>query len=88
MLKLNRSNLAWQQLDEIVYLLTVRDNRMHELNGVGSQIFLWLWNEEDIDNSALVQKLSDTFDVTTERATADLDRFIAELQSKDILTRE
>ncbi|HNV69912.1 MAG TPA: PqqD family protein [Candidatus Ozemobacteraceae bacterium] len=88
MLRLNRANLAWQQFQQRVFLLTVRNNHMHELNAVGSHLFLWLWEHEGITESELVQRVCDSFDVSPEHAGADVERFLNDLQTKEILTRE
>ncbi len=88
MLRLNRVNLAWQQFQERVFLLTVRDNHMHELNAVASQLFLWLWNNEGLTVPELVQRVCETFDVSPEQASNDVERFLADLQARQIVTRE
>ena len=64
-------------------MLTTADNTLHQLNSVGSQIFKWLW-ESDQETSALLHRLTETFEVSSDQAEKDLTLFLEDLAKKGI----
>ena len=88
MLRLNRSNLSYQQFEDKIYVLTTQSNSLHELNGTASQIFLWLWNEEEVTEPMLVTRIGERYEVDEAKAREHLALFLADLRGKGILLPE
>jgi hypothetical protein len=86
--RLNRPNVSWQQFQDKMYILTGQSNALHELNGMGSRIFLWLWNEEEISEADLRSRIVEQFATTESQAGEDLAGFLAGLRAKGILLPE
>ena len=64
---------------------TVADfNGMITLNETGA--FLWQQLGEEIDRDGLIERLTAEYDVTPERAAADVDVFLHTLRENDFVT--
>lgn len=62
------------------YVVVAVGERSNEFNGMvnlnGSGAFLWELLEQGIDKEGMIQALLDTYDVSEEQATADIEKFI------------
>lgn len=63
--------------------LTVDFRCIITLNDTGA--FLWQQLQQECSEAELVQQLLDEYDVTAERATADVTAFVEQLKKADLL---
>lgn len=83
MLKLRSDELDWRQIDDEIVAL---DARRAEYLGVdGSGLVLWHALREGASRDQLVATLVERYAISHERAGADVDTFLAELTSRELL---
>ena len=84
-LRLRSDRLQWLETEGEVVALDESSLLYLGLNESGS--LLWSELATGATREALVAKLVEAFGVEAETATADVDRFVAELDRRDLLTR-
>ena len=83
MLKLRTEDLEWRQIDDEIVAL---DARRAEYLGVdGSAVELWGALCDGASRDQLITKLVERYRISRERAGADVDNFVAELASRELL---
>jgi PqqD family protein of HPr-rel-A system len=84
MTKLRRNEkTAWRTYEEEGVLLDVGSGKVFGLNSTAARI--WELLESDITAGELAVRLSDEFSVREEEARADVDEFLAALQSRGLV---
>lgn len=78
-----QSNLIWRQVDENTVVVTPQSGQMRVLNGVGSTI--WQLLADGQAPEAIVAHLVAQYAVSAEQASTDLDKFLAELEERNLL---
>jgi hypothetical protein len=78
-----KSDLIWRQVDENTVVVTPQSGKMRVLNGVGSTI--WQLLVEGQSPEAITAHLVDHYEVSAEQASTDLDKFLAELEERNLL---
>ncbi len=82
-LRLRREDLTWSRVDDEIVVL---DNRTWEyLTVSGSGTALWELLLEGADRPRLVEHLLATFEVAPDRATADVEGWLAKLADLGLL---
>ena len=75
---------AWRVYDGRAVIITPEDSRLHTLNEVGTLV--WEVADGRTPIREIVVRVCREFDVTAERATADVETFVAELVGRGLLT--
>ncbi|MCK6510215.1 PqqD family protein [Myxococcota bacterium] len=75
-----------RNFDDATFLLDASHAKLHELNATGALI--WSLCDGQHDLQTIANQVSALFDVSPEYALADLQRFVAILQSKELLSFE
>ena len=76
-------DLIWRQVDENTVVVTPQDGQMRVLNGVGSTI--WQLLADNQPKEAIIAHLVAHYTVTAEQASTDLDKFLTELEDRNLL---
>lgn len=79
-----KPNLIWRQVDENTVVVTPQSGQMRVLNGVGSTI--WQLLADNQSKEAIIAHLVAHYTVTVEQASIDLDKFLAELEERGLLS--
>jgi hypothetical protein len=82
-LRLRDDELNWRELDGEIVALDGAGSTYVATNKTGAT--LWRLLAEGTTRDRLVEQLVDSFGVARERAEADVDAFVAELQAKGLL---
>ena len=80
-----RPGLAWQTIDGEGVVLDLEQGRSIGLNPVAALVFSLL---ETHDESAIATEVADRFEVSLERARADVARFLARLRERGLAIEE
>ncbi len=78
-----KSDLIWRQVDENTVVVTPQSGKMRVLNGVGSLI--WQLLSENQSREIILDHIVNRYDIPVEQAGADLDKFLAELEARNLL---
>lgn len=84
-LRLRQDRLHWLEADGEVVALD--ENALVYLNANPTGATLWQALAAGSTRAGLVNRLLSEFDVDEETATADVDRFVAELEARGLLER-
>ncbi|MDD4904160.1 MAG: PqqD family protein [Candidatus Bipolaricaulis sp.] len=79
----NHDDIAARVLDGEAIMINLAKGTYYSLDGVGGRI--WELLEEGKGAAEMADTISLEFDVTAERARADIDRILGELQAEDAL---
>lgn len=82
-MRLRQNDLVWREIDGETVLLDLASSAYLSTNKAGTLMLSLLAEGQDRD--VLVRALVDRFDISTERAGADTDAFIAELRDQKLL---
>jgi Coenzyme PQQ synthesis protein D (PqqD) len=85
-LRLRDADLDWREVEGELVALELRESRYMAVNRTGQ--VLWAALAEGASREELIDRLVETFDIERERAAADVDAFITELESRGLLVRE
>ena len=85
-LSLRTDNVAARSFDEETLALDFRNAVYLSLNSAAT--VLWHELERGTTRAGLIDVLLDEFDVTQERAAADVDAFLAECRRRDLIVDE
>jgi hypothetical protein len=72
------------QQENATILLDVRGGKYYTLNGVGACI--WSLLSDGATVSAIIQRLADEFEVSTEQLSRDVPKFVEQLQDSKLIT--
>jgi hypothetical protein len=85
MLRLRDADLHWREIDGEIIALEARGSTYVAANGPGA--LLWRALAAGTTREALVDELLRAYDVDRERAAADTDRFLAQLDEQGLISR-
>jgi hypothetical protein len=82
-MRLRKSNMTWQQLDDEIVILDLAGGEYLSVNGSGAH----LWKELDAgaDRGQLIESLRNRYALSPDRAAADVDAFLEQLGSSGLL---
>lgn len=83
MLKLRNAGVAWKEVDGEVVALDEREALYLAANPAGA--ILWRALADGATHGALVNGLVDEFGIDSDRASADVDAFLADLRERGLL---
>jgi hypothetical protein len=75
---------AWRVYDGRAVIITPEDSRLHTLNEVGTLV--WEGADGRTPFAEIVARVCREFDVTPERAAADVDAFVQQLAARGLLS--
>lgn len=76
-------HLAWRTIEGKAYIVNTRTSTLHELDEVGS----FIWVRIDSSPERIVDELLGEYDVTRAEAQKDLDEFLDALAEKGLIER-
>lgn len=79
------ATLAWQNLGDDFVVVDVRAGRFLGMNSPAGRIIEWVSDGRDVD--AMVAAMTAEFEVSPERASADIDRFLTTLCRRGLVIR-
>jgi coenzyme PQQ synthesis protein D (PqqD) len=82
-IRLRSDALKWREIDDDV--VAVDMDRSTYLSTNGSGTLLWLELAEGTTRDALVERLAQAYLIDSERAAADVDGFLSELNDQGLL---
>lgn len=82
-MQLRQSGMTWQVVGDEVVVLDLDGSVYFKVNGSGK--LLWERLVEPATTAELVEVLTTNFDVDDERAAADVDAFVAQLRTKQLV---
>jgi hypothetical protein len=85
-LRLRENDLDWREVEGELVVLDLRKSRYLAINPTGR--VLWAALAAGATQNELIERLIKAFDVDRVRAGADVDAFISELESRDLLLHE
>lgn len=77
-------NVLFQEVDGEAVLLSLDEGCYYGLDEVGTTIWK-LIDEEKLEPDQVVARLTEIYEVETEQAREDLDRFLAELRESGLI---
>ncbi len=80
------TTVGTRNFDDATFLLDASHAKLHELNATGALV--WSLCDGQHDLQTIADHVSAQFEVSPEHAFADLQRFVALLQSKELLSFE
>ena len=81
-----KPQLAFRNIDKMVFIVDAEKETLHELNEQGS--FIWGLIIKKKNRDEIVKKISEEFEVSINRAKEDFDNFIDSLERKQLLIRD
>ena len=82
-LRLRSDDLAWRTVDDEMIAIDVRDSTYLTANDSGA--LLWAALAAGTTRDALAERLVTAYGIDTEKAEADVDRFLDELRERGLL---
>lgn len=79
------SDAVSQRLDDVLVVVQLETNRIHELNPTGAR-FWELLHEQDGDVDRIERQMLDEFDVSAEELRAEIDKLIAALEGERLVS--
>jgi hypothetical protein len=76
-------NVLFQELDGEAVLLSLDEGCYFGLDELGTRI--WKLIEDDLDESQVVEKIVEEYDVEPEQARRDLDNFLGDLEESGLI---
>ena len=86
MIRLRAEGLSWTSADHEVIALDLRSSMYLATNATGQQ--LWQMLDSGTTHAALVQRLVDDYGVARDAAGADVDVFLEQLRSRELLSED
>lgn len=84
-LRLKKEGVSWRQIEDEVVGVDVPTSTYFSTNESG--VILWKALAGGTTRDELVARLTDEFGIEVERAGADVDRFLADLDARGLLER-
>jgi hypothetical protein len=72
-----------QRLDDVLVVVQLETNRIHELNRTGTRFWELLQDEHDLER--IERRLLEEFDVSEAELRAEIDKLVADLESEKLL---
>lgn len=85
-MRLRDADLDWREVEGELVALDLRESRYLAVNRTGQ--VLWAALADGATRDQLVERLVEAFGIEHARASADVDAFTTELESRDLLVRE
>lgn len=82
-LRLRTDSIVWRKLEDDVIALDLQGSAYLRLNASGA--FLWEMLAEPTTSEILTSRLAETYGIPSEKATRDVDEFIAKLVELELL---
>jgi hypothetical protein len=82
-MRVRQSDLTWEQLDDEIVILDLARSNYLKLNGAGA--LLWVSLVEGAERQELADALVERYELDADRAWADVDAFVTQLQSEGLL---
>jgi hypothetical protein len=82
-LRPRKSDVVWRRLDEGAVLLDLRSSEYLSINP--SATVLWQRLEAGATREQLIEALAETFELSRERAAADVDAFVADCKRRGLV---
>ena len=76
-------NIAWRNVNEEVVILHLKSGEYFTLNDVGQLVWLAVADQKNVGE--IKQKVVDTFDVSPEKASEDIEEFISRMLDEGLL---
>ncbi len=76
-------NLVWRETDDGIVVIDPVEGRVRVLNGVGSDIWKQIDQNEGLDT--IQAQLVAQYDISAERAQADIDSFLSQLTDRKMI---
>jgi hypothetical protein len=83
--RLREAELDWREVEGEVVALDVRTSQYLAVNDTGR--LLWSALAEGATRDELVERLVEAHEIDRGRAAADVDAFVAELEARDLISR-
>jgi len=83
LIRLRPDRIEWRQIDEELVALDAATSEYLAINRTGTA--LWPGLVEGATREQLVERLTASFDVTTEQAAHDVDEFVGKLAQQGLL---
>lgn len=80
-----KQGIPWQKLDENIIILTPEKHMAHELNEVGT--FIWLAISEGHSQSVITNLICEEYNIDIPGAKSDLSLFMTDLEQKGLLEK-
>lgn len=77
---------AWRVFEDGAVIVSPTESVMHSLNPVGTRV--WELADGTLTIAEIAQRITEEFDVTEEKATADMQEFVQALSDKGMITIE
>jgi hypothetical protein len=81
--RLRTDDLSWREIDDEIVILDASRSAYLAINGAGAR--LWPALVEGASLEQLAEVLIDTYEIDTERATADASQFVATLSEQGLI---
>jgi hypothetical protein len=81
--KLRSEGVTWREIDGEMVILDLSSSTYLKTNAAGSTLMRLLAEDRSVDD--LVDGLVETFGISAEQATGDVEAFIRMLQDRDLL---
>ncbi len=76
--------IAWRRIDDETVLIEPDSGKVFVLNTVGADV--WGGLELGESKNSIAQRVASTYQVPEERAQSDVERFLAELEQRSLVT--
>jgi hypothetical protein len=76
-------HLAWRIVGGRAFVINTKTSTLHEFDGLAT--FIWKEIDAGTTRDDLLRSIVDNYEVSAERASADLDRFLQTLQDHGII---
>ena len=79
------AHCAWRMIDGVAFVVDTRDSTLHELSETGS--FIWKLLEKGEKPATIAGRLTETYDVSLNEASRDVDEFMRQLQTYGLIAK-
>ncbi len=84
-LRLRTDELVWREIDDELVAVDIASSAYLSTNRTGT--VLWQMLAEGTTRAELVDRLVESFGISSEHAAADVDAFLKDLEARELLTR-
>ena len=74
-------DVVYRRVNDELLVLSLGESRYFQVNPTGTVIWELLGSDEGSTEAALVEAITDAFEVDTDTASADVDAFLSELRA-------
>lgn len=76
-------HLAQRRFEGETFIVDPKRRTLHQPQGVGEDV--WTWLERPMTEDDILERVVERYDITQERARADVRRFLRELRRKSLV---